>query len=408
MTGSLAESPGGARIDIVLVGGGLANGLIAHRLKTLRPDVRLLVLEAGEGLGGNHTWSFHEGDLTAAEHRWLAPFIVHRWPGYEVRFPARGRKVSTGYLSATSDRFLEVLGRSLDRSVRTGAKVVSLNATSVTLDSGERIDAGCVIDGRGPRPSPHLTLGFQKFLGQEIELTHPHGLDGPIVMDATIPQSDGYRFVYVLPLGPKTLLIEDTYYADGPDLDPQRLRAEISAYAAAHGWTIERVVREEDGILPIALGGDISAFWDERADIPCVGLAAALFHPTTGYSLPDAVRVADLVAGLPDLSSPAVFAAMRRHSTETWKRRSFFRMLNRLLFFAGAEDRRYEVLQHFYRLPDPLVARFYAARLSMPDRLRILTGKPPVPFVNALRVIAAPSHIVATAAMPPPSMKDRN
>ncbi|MCB1597456.1 MAG: NAD(P)-binding protein, partial [Gammaproteobacteria bacterium] len=45
--------------DVLLVGGGLANCLIALRLHALRPDLRVTLLEAGPAPGGNHTWSFH-------------------------------------------------------------------------------------------------------------------------------------------------------------------------------------------------------------------------------------------------------------------------------------------------------------------------------------------------------------
>ena len=45
------------------------------------------------------------------------------------------------------------------------------------------------------------------------------------------------------------------------------------------------MVREECGSLPIPLGGDIGAFW--RDDVVRLGMRAGLFHPTTGYSLPD-------------------------------------------------------------------------------------------------------------------------
>ncbi|BDA82857.1 hypothetical protein Sa4125_03990 [Aureimonas sp. SA4125] len=378
--------------DVVFVGGGLANGLLAYRLSQLRPDLRLLVLEAGDSLGGNHTWSFHDGDLTPEQHVWLAPFVVYRWPAYSVRFPQLTRTLSTGYQSVTSERFAAVMASQLGDRLRCGADVVAFDARSVTLGNGERIRAACVIDGRGPTDSPHLTLGFQKFLGQEIALVAPHGLVHPIIMDATIPQADGYHFVYVLPLGPSTLLVEDTYYADGPAFEPDRLRQSIAAYVAAHGWEVEAILREEDGVLPIALGGDIERFWIAKAGIASVGLAAALFHPTTGYSLPDAVRLAERVAGLDDLSAPAVFAATRLHSVRTWKGRRYFRMLNRLLFLAGAPALRYRILQHFYRLPDGLVERFYADRLRPLDRLRILTGKPPVPITSALRVLAFPSR----------------
>ena len=374
-------------IDVAFVGGGLANGLAAYRLATTRPDLAIRLFEAGEAVGGNHTWSYHEGDLGAGGHDWLAPFVTYRWNAYEVRFPDRSRRVGTGYRSVASERFRAVLEATLGDAIETHAPVRAVTANSVVLD-GRTVEASCVIDGRGHSPSPHLRLGFQKFLGQEIELAAPHGLAQPIIMDATVAQADGYRFVYVLPLTPTRLLVEDTYYADGPDLDEDRLRGSIDAYLKAHGWVAPTVLREERGVLPIDIDGDIDAFWDAKNGVAASGLAAGLFHPTTGYSLPDAVRLADLLAGLPDLSSDAVFAATRRHAVETWHARSFFRMLNRLLFFAGVSSKRYKILQHFYRLPDPLVSRFYAAQLRTFDKVKILTGRPPVPFGNALKVLA--------------------
>jgi lycopene beta-cyclase len=42
-------------------------------------------------------------------------------------------------------------------------------------------------------------------------------------------------------------------------------------------------------------------------------------------------------------------------------------------------------MQRFYGLPEPLVARFYAARLHAFDKLRIVSGKPPVPLFAAVK-----------------------
>ena len=41
-----------SHFDVILAGGGLAATLTAYRLRQLRPDLRLCVLEAGEKLGG--------------------------------------------------------------------------------------------------------------------------------------------------------------------------------------------------------------------------------------------------------------------------------------------------------------------------------------------------------------------
>jgi len=375
--------------DLILVGGGLANGLLALRLRQQRPDLRLLVLEQGDTLGGNHTWSFHEHDLTPAQQRWLEPMVGKRWPGYEVIFPELQRRLASGYASIFSERFHQYLMPELSDGARLRTTVASVEPQRLSLASGEILQAGAVIDGRGVRRTDQLALGFQKFLGQELRLQQPHGLQEPIIMDASVAQHDGYRFVYVLPLSADRLLIEDTYYADGDAVAPETLRDNIRQYAGSRGWVVAEVLREEQGVLPIVLSGDLPAFWDEARGVPQTGLSAALFHPTTGYSLPDAVRLADHLIALDRWDAASLFEATRNYSLAQWRQRGFFRLLNRMLFMAGPADRRWAVMQRFYRLREPLIQRFYAANLTSWDRLRIVSGKPPVPLGEALRALAA-------------------
>jgi lycopene beta-cyclase len=370
--------------DIILVGGGLANGLIADRLLAARPELRLLVIEKDTTLGGNHTWSFHDTDITPSQHAWLKPYVTHRWPRQEVRFDGLQRVLETGYCSIPSERFHAILDAKLAASQRLTGDVVSVAANRVVLANQQALNARCVIDGRGPVHNAALALGYQKFIGREIETAAPHGQRWPIIMDATVSQQDGYRFVYTLPLDDHRLLIEDTYYSDRPDLDLAPLRGGIDTYARAQGWHIARDIREEHGVLPIVLAGDMARFWSEDDDVPRVGLRAALFHPTTGYSLPDAVRLAETLAGLADLSSATVAAAIRAHAKAHWAERSFFRLLNRFLFVAATGNERARVLARFYSLPEPLIRRFYAGRLTFADKARILTGKPPIPIRKAL------------------------
>ena len=370
--------------DLILAGGGLANGLIAWRLRTQRPELRILLLEQDDHLGGNHTWSFHASDLSNAERAWLAPLVSWRWPGYEVIFPDFRRTLDGGYCSILSDDFARVLEPALGTALRTGTRIASLHPTRVELANGEILHARAVIDGRGPAPTPDLALGYQTFLGQELQLKAPHGLDAPIIMDAGVAQQGGYRFVYVLPFGPDRLLIEDTHYIDAAARDPEQLRANIAAYAQARGWQIKAVLREEQGALPIVLAGDIERFWERMHGQPCAGLRAGLFHFTTGYSLPHAVRLADAIAALPSFDAAMLFDAIRAQARAEWEKQGFFRLLNRMLFLAGSPDARWRVMQKFYQLPAPLIAHFYAGRLTLADKARILSGKPPVPVLQAL------------------------
>lgn len=377
------------RYDLILVGAGLANGLIALRLRQQRPALRILLIDAESEPGAGHTWSFHADDLTASQHRWIAPLVAHHWPGYEVRFPQHHRSLNSGYFCVTAGRFAQVMRDRFGPDLLLTTRVADVTSHSVTLEDGRVLESDAVIDGRGYQPDSALRMGFQSFVGQEWRLSEPHGLTAPIIMDATVDQQAGYRFVYSLPFSADTLLIEDTHYIDHATLQGDRARQNIRDYAAQQGWQLATLLREEQGALPITLTGDINAFWQTR-DLPCSGLRAGLFHPTTGYSLPLAVSLADRLAAMTSLTTERLQAAIEQFARQTWQQQRFFRMLNRMLFLAGPADGRWQVMQRFYGLPEGLIARFYAGKLTLPDRLRILSGKPPVPVLAALQAIMTP------------------
>ena len=371
--------------DLILVGGGLAAGLIAWRLALDRPDLRVAVIERDGRIGGNHTWSFFDSDLDEGDRAWLAPAVAHRWlEGHEVYFPARSRVLETPYNSMTSERLHAALAPLLGDRLIAGEAVV-VETTGVTLSDQRRLTARGVIDARGPRPTRSLDLGWQNFVGRTVRLTEPHGLTRPTIMDATVRQYGAYRFVYLLPFDDRTVMIEDTYYADTPELDRAALNGRIDAYIRSRGWTVEAVVGEEEGVLPIALDGDIDAFWAEEPSVARAGLWAGLFHPVTGYSLPDAVRLARLVAASDDLSSAGLRRLTETYSKQAWADRAFYRLLNRMLFRAAEPEQRWRVFQRFYGLPESLVRRFYAGHNTTLDKLRLLAGKPPVPVGKALQ-----------------------
>src|SRR5690606_19791037 len=100
----------------------------------------------------------------------------------------------TDYATFTSQRFHAVLMEALGDSVMLNADIQRVEADAVVLTSGERLEGRAVIDGRGFRSCPSLVLGYQKFTGEVVTLAEDHGLDGPLLMDATVPQRDDFRF----------------------------------------------------------------------------------------------------------------------------------------------------------------------------------------------------------------------
>ncbi|MFM9978982.1 MAG: lycopene beta-cyclase CrtY [Sphingomonadaceae bacterium] len=374
--------------DVAIVGGGLAGCLIAYALTVKRPELTVRLIEADATLGGNHVWSFFSTDVTPA-NRWIVdPFVQHQWLGYDIRFPALRRALGSQYNSIRSQAFDITVRSLLPPDTVVCARARQLMPTAVILENGQTLRARGVIDARGPAHLNLLDAGWQKFVGQEYRTARPHGLTQPIVMDATVDQIDGFRFVYVLPLSADRIFVEDTYYSDSPKLNVQAVRQRLTAYTDAQGWQVAEVCHEENGVLPVVLGGNFEAFWAAGAKgVAKVGARAALFHPTTGFSLPDAVRTAALIAALPDVSGPALHDAMYAHARTTWNERGFYRMLDRMLFRTIAPDQRYRIMQRFYGLRPRLIERFYAGSTSMLDKLRILTGKPPVPILEAMKVV---------------------
>lgn len=363
--------------DVLLAGGGLANSLLAAWLHRFRPDIRFLLVEKEARLGGRHTWSFHESDIPEAAWSWLGDLVTRSWEGHRVRFPSHARKLSGRYHSIVSRDLHECVYPRVAAHTLLGTRIESLSSHGMRLDDGRAISARVVLDGRGFHRVPSELVGYQKFVGLDLELEAPHGLDCPVLMDARCEQIDGFRFFYVLPWTETRVLIEDTRYSDGGFVDVPGFRAEILAYAERQGWKPIRRLGEEVGALPIPL---VSCLSDakESAAIP-FGVRAGQFHPTTGYSLPYTVRAIERLSTLGQWNRDSVKRAMGPEP-----RGAFFRFLNRMLFLGATPKERYRILERFYRLPEGVVRRFYAGELGLADRVRILVGRPPIPLGNAL------------------------
>jgi len=362
--------------DYLLIGGGLQNALIALAVLGRNPNARIALVEQGATVGGNHLWCFHAFDLTEAGEALVDPIVVRRWAGYSVRFPSFGRRLEAPYAAVSSERVAqhvrEVFERHPQCELLVGRSAVRVEANRVTLKDGRELLGRVVIDARGPEAhSNEHVVGYQKFVGIELELEEPTTLTEPIVMDATVRQEDGFRFVYVLPLGPKRVLVEDTYFSDGPELNLGLMRLRALSYAHELGLSVERIAREESAALPLPAGAA-----PPRAGSPFLaGYAGGWFHPTTGYSFPVAARLALHVASTtPESLFDEGFQVLAREHARQLR---YAFLLNRLLFQAVSEEARRNVLERFYKLPEPTIARFYALSTTAFDRARILCGRPP-------------------------------
>ena len=367
-----------AAVDLALCGGGLQNALIVAALwgepAAAAAWPRIALVERDE-VGGNHTWCYYDSDLSPAMQRRVVPFVTQRWSRYEVRFPGYRRILNTAYSMISSTRLRSAVRALL--AARGNAllwertPVERVSSAALHLTDGRELRARMVIDARGARP-PGTECGYQKFYGQEVTLREPHGLTCPIVMDASVAQHDGFRFMYVLPLGERRALLEDTTFSDGPDLDEEQRQRGIAGWLHRHGWHPAAVTRTERGVLPMPLR--MPAAPAAAVGVIHGGYGGGWFHPGTGYSLPLAAELAELVAATP---VDALAAAAASAHGRLRHRAGFCCLLNRLLFQGYPAAARRAIFARFYRLPEATIRRFFAMRLSCHDKIRILGGRPP-------------------------------
>ena len=353
-----------------------------------------MVIETSDKIAGDHTWSFNLTDVDESLRDWIKPFIAYQWDSYDVKFPKRERTLDITYCTGNSDTLRACVQPHIESGrfkVKLNRRVKDLTSNHVILDGGEKLSAECVLDARGFEPNDNVFLGYQKFVGRTIRTKEPHGLKRPIIMDATVEQLGGYRFVYCLPFTEHEVLVEDTYYTDGAGLSENEVAARVDDYINAKGWSDHELVRQEKGVLPITLAVDDTYGTDvtEGEDKPVqLGMTGGYYHAVTGYSLPEAVKSAEVVSDMISKNKPdfgnAVLHEMIYHKADHYYEENFMRLLNRMLFRAAEPEKRYKVLERFYGLNEGLVERFYRNRLTKKDKLRILAGKPPVPVTKAL------------------------
>ena len=187
--------------DYVVAGGGLQAGLLVLAIRAHQPSASIALVERRATLGGNHTWCFHHQDVPESARSWLAPLVEWQWDGYSVHFPGQESELDEPYAGVSSKRLHDVVAASfeahIDSELFLSTDVASVAADRVVLADGGTLLGRAVIDARGMarpedgerRASSTMRAGYQKFVGQEVRLSAPHGLGRPILMDATVDQT---------------------------------------------------------------------------------------------------------------------------------------------------------------------------------------------------------------------------
>ena len=361
----------GKRDGLLIAGGGLAGCLAALAMARFRPEIPVLIVEEKERFGAGQFRSFPEADLEERELELVDPLVEHRWPGFYVAFPEVSRKLKAPWASFGADRIHEAMVAALrpDR-IRLGTKVVAVREDALVLDGGETIKADGAIDARGPANLSMLELLHETRFERGYRFEKPHRVDRPVLIDATVDQAGGLRFVQCIPLSDDRLLVADVAVSERVQPD-EHAAARLDLYVEARGWAPAAVEAERSVTRPLPIGGDFAAFWRiGGARVAKLGLRGGFVHPATGRTVGDAVRMAVLLAAQRDYSGAALHDLFEDEAKQLWKKRETYRELNQAVAGTLPEQRR-ALFERFYRLDPGLIARFHADDLGLIDRMRV-------------------------------------
>jgi lycopene beta-cyclase len=166
------------------------------------------------------------------------------------------------------------------------------------IETSEGLRRGAVIVDTRPRqgPIPAGAVLWQSFSGREIEcdsdMFDPTCTE---LMDFSARAPTPINFTYVLPMSRRRALIETTVFGPNPMTESDLANDLKTAVARQVKYSSFRILRSENGILPMGLGpgrrGDDATYVN-------VGLTAGGARPSTGYAFQRIQRWADSCARL--------------------------------------------------------------------------------------------------------------
>ena len=361
----------GKKDGVLIAGGGVAASLAALAMATRRPEVPIMLVAEEETLGGDQTLVMLDGDLGEEEAAFVAPLAGQSWDGWYALFPDLTRKMKAGVRAVAPQAIEAALRAALPpERIVTGARIVAVREDRILLHGGETIVADGAIDARGQPNLALLDLGWRATLARTYRFPAPHRLDRPVLVDGTVEQGAGCRFLSALPLDGARLLVAMHTFSGASD-PGGAAGAALDAWVEGRGWTGGEIEHESRSALPVALGGDLPALWRiGGARVARLGRRGGFFHPTSGSPLADAATAGLLLTRQRDFSGAALHDTLFDLAGALWKRREFYRGFNRILI----GDKGCAAIEGLCRLDSEMIAKFRGERLGLFDRRKVMAS----------------------------------
>ncbi|MEU7146321.1 lycopene cyclase family protein [Nocardia sp. NPDC046473] len=264
----------------MVCGLGPAGRALAHRC--LARGISVTVVDPAPDRHWTATYAAWADELPG----WLNPSVIAARVDEPMAWGTRAHRIERPYVVLDSGQ----LQKSLNL---TGADIVADRAVElapgrVSLAAGRPLTGRRVIDARGIARSPRLAE--QTAYGLVLDARRCAGLE-PLFMDWRAdngaPGDAPRSFLYAVPLGDATMLLEETCLAGRPALGGTELRDRLHHRLRSRGIELTGAERVERVRFPVEGG---------RPGRYTFGAAGGFAHPATGYSVAASLTAADTVA----------------------------------------------------------------------------------------------------------------
>ncbi len=383
--------------DYVILGAGCAG--LSTCLALLEAGVTgpISVIDARIDYRDDRTWCFWDVEPTPFTH--LARASWDTWRVAESGSTGTVIHSETAYVSLAATDFytytLDAISRYPNVELRLGERVgdpvedlsVDPGGHAMINTSQGPVRSRQLVDSRGFSPaSEEIALARatatwvpQQFLGLHIRAARPvFAPDECTLMDFDVDQSQGLRFMYVLPTSDSEALIEDVYMSETL-LAADGYRREIETYLVDFfGLNPDEyeVLGEERGYIPMT---DHNFRSTVSSHITALGVAGGATRASTGYTFLGIQRsVAKYVHRMVHGSAPAAEPKCSLLDA------IFLRFL---ADNPGRAPRVFGLL--FGRVNTDSLVRFLTERSTFADHARLIIALPKLPFLaTAARVFA--------------------
>ena len=272
--------------DIILVGFGLSNTLLALSLLIKGCKKKILIIEKSLNVDENKIWCFWDNDIIP---NYIKEIVDHQWSGWNVSYKEKTKyqkaKKNNQYLGIKSKTFFDFAKNYFHRHENINI-IYDTNIENI-IEEGELIKVQCedqifstryCFDSRYKKPKEKELS--QDFFGLWVE-TDQGIFDQNIAgLMLDLQFQNGISFDYLLPVSKNKFLIEFTRFTkdefDLEDLESQAYDS-IKKHLKHHSF---KVVGKEYGSLPL------NPFKRKKSlgNIKYSGITSGNIRGSTGYS----------------------------------------------------------------------------------------------------------------------------